>query len=443
MLLMPRALTTRIVRVAVRLGVAVLILSAPLWGTSSNYDTAGFFGRLNRVIRDDSFHLVEWELGAVTNRLWGTRGRAFGETSSVLPPYDSPEAATIVRQYFALGRDQRRLQGELNLVWARRDSPDRANQLVALQQEVDALAQEREAMEWAVERIIAEQMTHELESEGFSRAVVRLIWRPGIPPIALDVTPAVWFDLTPLPQVLVVAPRSAVTIKASHLIRSELDIAQIEDLEDRVDQLGVSSIVTPIGGLAAYPSMVPDNQGLAATLTTIAHEWVHHYFFVRPLGTRYFASYRLRSINETAADIAGVELGRKVYERYYSATESSVQQLAVSAQVGDRPSFGDLIRSARKEVEQLLAKGDIAGAERHMEEQKAVLAQHGYYVRKLNTAYLSLFGSYAGSGNPDEPKLRLLRERTGSLKAFLDAVAAVDSADTFDRIIEQRVSGED
>ena len=441
MLRLPHGLSARIVKVGVRLGVALLILSSVWWGTSSTYDATGFSGRLNRVIRDDSFGFVDWELRAMADGLFGTRASTVVTSSSELPPYDSPEAVAIVREYFALGQELRQLHGELNRVWASRDSPDRTIHIAALRQEIDALVQEREAMEWAVERIISEQVARELELEGFSRSIFRLTWRPGIPPIALDVTPPVWFEMTPLPQVLVIAPRSAVTIKASHLIRSDLDIAESEDLEERVDQLGVSSIVTPIGGFAAYPAMVPNNEGLAATLTTVAHEWVHHYFFVRPLGMRYFSSYRMRSINETAADIAGEELGRKVYERYYRASEPSVQQLVASDRPGDRPSFLELIRSARQEVEQLLEKGDIAGAERHMEEQKAVLAQYGYYVRKLNTAYLSLFGSYAGTGNPDEPKLHLLRQRTGSLKAFLDTVAAIDSAETFDRLVEQEDGG--
>ena len=60
-----------------------------------------------------------------------------------------------------------------------------------------------------------------------------------------------------------------------------------------------------------------------------------------------------------------------------------------------------------------------------MAEQQAELARKGYYVRRLNTAYLSFFGAYSGSANPYEAKLRALRRSSGSLEAFLENVSAV------------------
>jgi len=58
-------------------------------------------------------------------------------------------------------------------------------------------------------------------------------------------------------------------------------------------------------------------------------------------------------------------------------------------------------------------------------------------VRRLNTAYLAFFGSYAGSANPVEPKLRRLRAKAGSLAAFLDLISQVQSPTDLDRLLAE------
>ncbi len=82
-----------------------------------------------------------------------------------------------------------------------------------------------------------------------------------------------------------------------------------------------------------------------------------------------------------------------------------------------------MMRDIRKQVEAMLARGDVAGAEAYMAEQQKELAKKGYYVRRLNTAYLSFFGAYAGSANPYEARLRALRQSSGSLEGFLERVS--------------------
>ena len=67
-------------------------------------------------------------------------------------------------------------------------------------------------------------------------------------------------------------------------------------------------------------------------------------------------------------------------------------------------------------------------------ERRAWLSDKGYYVRRLNTAYLSFYGAYAGTDNPYEARLRRLRQRSGSLQEFLLVVGSVDSVESFERV---------
>ncbi|MBI2942411.1 MAG: hypothetical protein HYY04_18435 [Chloroflexi bacterium] len=416
-------------RLATRLALALLILSAPLWSASAHHQMDRFAGKLGLALRADAFQLVDWEVRALG-------GKLLGNLATSVPPPESPAAAALVRRYYALGAEHNRLRGEIDLAWAQREAPDREARLHALAAEQAARRAELRALEGAVEMVLGAQIRAELATLGFGDHTVALRLRSALPPVDVDVVPAVLFKLGPLPQALIVAPRDRIAIIHSQLVRSDLDLAAVEELERRVDGLGVSSLVTSIGGLAAYPSMILEGQSIAATLTAVSHEWVHHYFFVRPLGIRYFADYELRTINETAADLAGVELGRRVLERFYPAeVPPPAERRPRRPDSPAQPSFGDLMRAIRREVERWLATGDVVGAERYMGEQKAELAREGYPIRKLNTAYLSFFGSYSGGANPYEPKLRRLREDAGSLKAFLEAVARVDSPTALDRAI--------
>jgi hypothetical protein len=95
------------------------------------------------------------------------------------------------------------------------------------------------------------------------------------------------------------------------------------------------------------------------------------------------------------------------------------------------------MRQIRTVVEDYLARHDVAGAEAYMAQQRQELVKQGYYVRRLNTAYLAFFGSYAGSANPYETKLRWLRQKSGSLRAFLEAVSSIQQPADLDRLLAE------
>ena len=82
------------------------------------------------------------------------------------------------------------------------------------------------------------------------------------------------------------------------------------------------------------------------------------------------------------------------------------------------------------EMEDLLADGEVEGAEAYMEERRRLFVAQGYNIRKINQAYFAFYGSYAtgpGATSPIGEQLRQLREESDSLKDFLDTVAQFGS----------------
>ncbi len=63
-----------------------------------------------------------------------------------------------------------------------------------------------------------------------------------------------------------------------------------------------------------------------------------------------------------------------------------------------------------------------------MEQKRKYLELNGHYIRKLNQAYFAFHGTYADSPTSISPigiELRELRDRSSSLKDFLDTAAAM------------------
>ena len=81
-----------------------------------------------------------------------------------------------------------------------------------------------------------------------------------------------------------------------------------------------------------------------------------------------------------------------------------------------------------------------------MRQRRAVFAEHGYLIRKLNQAYFAFHGAYAdepgaAGEDPVGPAVKRLRDRSPSLLAFLDTIAPMTSFDELKRALgedEQR-----
>jgi hypothetical protein len=252
--------------------------------------------------------------------------------------------------------------------------------------------------------------------------------------------PNVWYHVTPLPMALITSPRSRIEQTASISIETELTLDQISALESRVDEgLDVSSLVVNIGGVGVYPTMVMRSTDLNWILSTVAHEWIHNYLTLRPLGMLYSETPELRTMNETTASIAGNEIGTIVLERFYPelATPSTTPRL-VSAPFG-HPEPGDFLRPSfdfraamnetRVTADALLAEGKVDEAEAYMESRRLVFLRNGYLIRKLNQAYFAFHGAYAdmpggaAGEDPVGPAVRALRAQSESLADFVNTIS--------------------
>ncbi|TAK24906.1 MAG: hypothetical protein EPO26_04535 [Chloroflexota bacterium] len=273
-----------------------------------------------------------------------------------------------------------------------------------------------------------------LRDAGFPAPGVRIVAPIGIGFPRFAVTPPVTFAFARLPLNLVVARRDQIGIVGSVLIDSQLAPTEIDTVEARTDRTGVSSIVTTIGGLGTFPSMIPDVDPPSRVINIAAHEWTHHYLAFRRLGGAYFSDPAMREINETVADIVGNEIADRVAADRRAIASSDFQSPVSPPSTRSGPDFGTEMRSIRRHVEVLLERGSVAEAESYMSSERDRLAGLGLHVRKINTAYLSFFGAYSGGANLYEQSLRDLRSRSANLASFLDTVAEIASVDEFARV---------
>ncbi|MBK8429747.1 MAG: hypothetical protein IPL27_29070 [Lewinellaceae bacterium] len=287
------------------------------------------------------------------------------------------------------------------------------------------------------EAILQEQVTQILAELGFTAK--------GQP------VPNVWYHSTRLPMALIVSPRDRIEQTANISVDTNLTVDQQAQLEENVDEkLNSSSLVVNIGGVGVYPTMVMRTTDLNWMLNTIAHEWIHNYLTLRPLGLLYGETPELRTMNETTASIAGDEIGALVIERFYPERMAALQpdpressasspSLSLISFPLEHPSPGDLIRppfdfraqmhETRTTADVLLAEGKIEEAEAYMEERRLVFLQNGYLLRKINQAYFAFHGAYADSPggaageDPVGPAVRALREKSESLADFVNTIS--------------------
>jgi hypothetical protein len=163
-----------------------------------------------------------------------------------------------------------------------------------------------------------------------------------------------------------------------------------------------------------------------------------------PLGFNYGATSDLVIINETVAELVGNEIGEATLRRYYPALVPPPAPLPPSTSELSRPpsagafDFNREMHQTRQTVDQLLAEGKIAEAERYMEERRLVFVEQGYPLRVLNQAFFAFHGSYgtgAASSSPLGPQLERLRALTPDVKTFLQVVRSLTTAEDVEQML--------
>lgn len=326
-----------------------------------------------------------------------------------------------VRGYFTLVAEIDRLNSAIQEARARGGSTD---EIAPLEEEQEAWEGERQRSEDLVEGILRWQVEESLIDEGIAF---------DLPLLGSQVLPPVEFEFQGSPLLLVLSRRERIeTLERISLVPT-LRLAQVEELERRTDELGVSSLVVPTGGMGSYPPIIPETSPLPSVIGGVIHEWVHNYLYFYPLGQHYSHSQELITMNETIASLVEEELSLLLEKRYYP--EIYAQRMEASREAEERVEAGEFdfnafMRETRLKVDELLAAGKVEEAETYMEERRKRLVEKGYYIRKLNQAYFAFHGSYATAPTSVSPiggQMKELRKRSPSLAHFLRTVAQMKS----------------
>lgn len=379
---------------------------------------------LNRAISGQHFAFAAWEAQAIGQKLRDTVQRPGADLSPV-------QQHDLVTGYFDAIGHIGLLEREIARIYADPTHTDPAQAAAPQQAELDALRAEQAARRPAVERILEQQVGAVLTELGLTTG--GHVWPP------------VRFQLTESPNYLIISARDRIGVLRGIYLDPALSVDAMERIEAQAQaELDVSALVEGTGGFSSYPTMVLEDATLNWVVDTIAHEWTHTYLAFRPLGWNYYKDGQMRTINETVASIVGGEVSQRVMERFYPERvrpKAWPRPLSMRpgwlGQEADPPDFefGSFMRATRLEVDRLLAAGEIEEAESFMEAQRRILVERGYVIRKLNQAYFAFHGSYAVGTAATDPiggKLHLLRQRAGSLAAFVRTVATFNDAADLD-----------
>lgn len=308
-------------------------------------------------------------------------------------------------------------------------SPDAAR---AAERTSAQLRRERASVERTVEAVLNGRLTAVIREAGLTRRFgTDVVW----PPVSIV------FDDPP--AVLVESARDEIRQTRAILVDGNTAPERRRQLEADAERDGeTSALVVNIGGIAMYPAIIPRRADYRSALHVIAHEWAHHYLFFAPLGRSYWSSAELTTLNETAADIIGQELGEMMFERYPlpEPTGGGLHALAVP-EPAPNIDVTATMRGLRAEVERLLEQGRIDEAEELMETTRRFMADNGHYIRRLNQAYFAFHGSYAGRAASIDPigaTMGALRRESASLAEFTQTVREVTSAAELERALEAR-----
>ena len=244
-----------------------------------------------------------------------------------------------------------------------------------------------------------------------------------------------------LPTIIVTSRRDKIERLERLLLRPELEYIERGRLEDAIlDQYDLSAIVGNLAGLSTYPTLVTDTDSLRSVLRTAAHEWLHVYWFFRPFGQAFWTSEEMATLNETAADIAGRELGDETFVSMGGDLSDNARRYL--PQEDRDPRFTRMMRETRRRAEELLAEGKVAEAEEYMKERWWLMRLGGYGLRKLNQAFFAMHGIYGESVTSVSPigdEVAEFRSYFANTGDFIRALSGISSYDEFlERLAEKR-----
>ena len=240
------------------------------------------------------------------------------------------------------------------------------------------------------------------------------------------------FRLGDPPHLLIISRRDKIVMSDSKLINPNLKWSERAEIENRAELYeNTSALVDDLAGLGTYPAIVSDKDSLRQIMRTAAHEWLHNYWIMKPLGRNMWNSQNMQILNETAADLVGNELGDEAFTILGNDIENAYKYDTFSS---SNPHLFTILRETRINVEEMLKNGNIEEAEKYMRKQLWNLKLGGYNIRKLNQAYFAFRGNYAegpASISPIGSDLRELRDYYSTLGEFIESVSKIGDFEQF------------
>ncbi len=393
-------------RVAVRGLWATAIAGLLLWGGRDYRPT-----ETEAMIASYSFNLLSWEASNVLDK-WRL------QLSSLLP-WNSPppraERIALVEEFFRLGEELRRLESEALIVAGSAEEE-------GVRGRIGEINERRMEIRPAVEQTVEGEISTALIEEGFASRIGAIL-----PPV--DTV----FDRSP--ALLVTSPRDRIFRQSNTLLRHSISHDERDSLEEQIlRERNLAAIVENTGGIGTFPTVVSSVSSMRHAIVTVAHEWLHNWFFFHPLGQHFWDSPEMTTLNETAATLGGREIGDRAYEAMTGIVVDRNLPPPPADPDPDAFDFNAEMRETRRRAEELLAEGRIEEAESYMDVRRLELLEHGYRIRKINQAFFAFYGSYATSAASDSPiegQLRGLRRESESLGEFLNTVAQFTTYDEF------------
>lgn len=367
---------------------------------------------IHSSVKEWDFNLLSWEVESSRKKA----GFLFNNPTLNMSETESAELVCIyMKRSDQIVTIERRLAKDMA---SEKRTEEDAKSSETMQDRLESLRNEQLRDRGLVETIIQKQIGHELLKEG-----LQFSNRPF---------PPVLFSFTEPPKKMVVSPRNKIETVYSRMLDATIDLQAIDESEQRIlDEHDLSTYITNIGGLGAFPTMVIDRASLAWVLSTVAHEWTHNYLATYPLGLSYAQSSDITILNETVAEIVGNEIGERALARYYPdpqlcrSSDLDDSDDTEEEEMGEEEAVFDFrteMRETRLTVDELLADGLVKEAELYMELRRLDFVENGFALRVLNQAYFAFHGNYgtsAASSSPIGPKLVQMREKSPTLAGFL------------------------
>ena len=397
------------------ISLSLLLTILVLWPGGSSMPPGNETERVRFYTRQIEFDYLQWTLDSV----WLKLGQNALSTARYIP---TSARSRVVLDYIDLLGKIQNLDAQISQSFSDPAVKDPYAASQNQRQQLAQLIQERDQLQLVAESILEAQISQVASQYGLT--------------LAGQTIPPVLFHITAPPDALIISPRNTIRQDQDISLIPDLTTAQHVELESNVEKsLNVSALIVGIGGVGLYPTMVMQTTSINWLAEVVAHEWIHNMLTTHPLGASYMLSPELRIMNETAASIAGKELGLAVIEQFYP--EYAPRPAPATPQPKTQPDtnpeppkfeFNREMHTTRVEVDRMLALGDITGAEQYMEARRRFFWENGYQIRKINQAYFAFYGAYADqeSGaagqDPVGAAVRALRSESPDLAVFINRI---------------------